>query len=139
MKTIDLGGWRFFVVDSSELNSEKAGKWMYFFKGEEGKKFAEERCREAVSTGITSQAKRADTTQDGVACFYANSDDLQAHKKIIDYFIKHGMIRKTKNGKLYDISFKLDAQTSSGEYRNDYAGTIKLSKLMDLYTAKWLV
>ena len=51
---------------------------------------------------------------------------------------KLNLIRKTKTGKYYNISFKLDRQTEAGEYGDDYKGTIKLSDFIDLTTGEWL-
>ena len=138
MKRIDQSGWRYFVGNDSELDNNKCGKWMYFFKGPEGKQHAEELCRQAVESGIVPEAKRADSEDEGVACFYLNCDDLATHKKIIKFFIDHGMIRRTKAGKLYDISFKLDRQTQTGLYGESFSPVIKLSDLMDLYSEEWL-
>ena len=48
------------------------------------------------------------------------------------------MIAKTKTGKLYNISFKLDRQTLAGEYGENYNGTIKLEQFLNLQTGEWL-
>ena len=52
--------------------------------------------------------------------------------------IKFGLIKRTKTGRLYDISFKFDSQTRAGEYGADFEGKIKLSQFIDLYTLKWI-
>ena len=138
MKILDLGGWRFFIGDDSGFVKEKVGKWMYFYRDEEGRKFTEERCREAVEQEIVGEAKCSDNNE-GIACFYLNIDDIERHKRIMQYFLDHDMIRRTKTGKLYNISFKLDDQTRSGAYGDDFRAELKLENLMDLYTGKWLV
>lgn len=139
MKVIDLGGWRFFVGDDRSFDRDKTGKWMYFFKGPEGRKFTEERCREAVEQGIVAEAKCTDSQVEGTSCFYLNIDDKERHKRILQYFLDHNMIRRTKTGKLYNISFKLDNQTRAGEYGADYKGELKLEDFLDLNTGRWLV
>lgn len=48
------------------------------------------------------------------------------------------MIQKTKSGRFYNISFKLDAQTRAGEYGEGYNGNIKLEQFLDLQTGEWL-
>ena len=138
MEVLDLGGWRFFIGDDSGFAKEKVGKWMYFFRGQDGRTFTEERCREAVEQGIVGEAKCSDSYE-GVACFYLNIDDTERHKRIIQYFIDHDMIRRTKTGKLYNISFKLDDQTRAGEYGNEFKSELKLVDLMNLNTGEWLV
>ena len=138
MKVLDSYGWRFFIGDDSEFEEEKVGKWMYFFKGQGGREFTEERCRAVVEQGIVWEAKCTNSVE-GVACFYLNIDDIERHKKILQYFIDHDMIQRTKTGKLHNISFKLDNQTMAGEYGNTFKAELRLDRLMDLYTGKWLV
>ena len=138
MKIIDVPGWRYFVGNDAALDSNKVGKWMYFFRGLNGQQFAEEMCRKAVEDGIITESKRGDNPAGGVACFYLNCDDEAAHKRIISFLIEHNMIRKTKAGKLYDISFKLDQQTTAGEYGKDFQSEIKLSAFINLYTGEWI-
>ena len=111
---------------------------MYFFKGQGGREFTEERCREVVEQGIVWEAKCTNNVE-GVACFYLNIDDIERHKKILRYFIDHDMIQRTKTGKLHNISFKLDNQTMASEYGNTFKAELRLDRLMDLYTGKWLV
>lgn len=138
MEVLDFCGWRFFVGDDSGFVTEKVGKWMYFFQGQEGREFTEARCREAVEQEIVWEAKCSDN-YDGVACFYLNIDDIERHKRILQYFLDHDMIRRTKTGRLYNISFKLDEQTKAGAYGDDFKSELKLENLMDLNTGKWLV
>lgn len=87
---------------------------------------------------IVWEAKCSDS-YDGVACFYLNIDDIERHKRILQYFLDHDMIRRTKTGRLYNISFKLDNQTMAGAYGDDFKAELKLENLMDLNTGKWLV
>ena len=105
MKILDVPGWRYYVneLKYTELDKTKTGKWMYFFKGSEGKEFVDKCCRETVEQGIVWEAKNSDGLE-GVACFYLNIDDTERHKRIIQYFVDHGMIRRTKAGKLFNIS-----------------------------------
>ena len=138
MKILDLGGWRFFIGDDSGFVKEKVGKWMYFFRDEEGRQFTEQCCREAVEQEIVWEAKCSEGNE-GVACFYLNIDDVERHKQILQYFLDHDMIRRTKTGKLYNISFKLDDQTRVGAYGDDFRAELKLGDLLDLNTGKWLV
>ncbi len=138
MEVLDFGGWRFFIGDDSNFIKGKVGKWMYFFRDQEGRKFTEERCREVVEKEIVQEAKLS-IGPEGVACFYLNIDDIEGHKRIIQYFIDHDMIRRTKTGKLYNISFKLDDQTRAGEYGEDFKAELKLEELINLSTGEWLV
>ena len=49
------------------------------------------------------------------------------------------MIQRTKKGKLYNISFKLDNQTRSGEYGEAFKSSIKLSNFINLDTEEWIL
>lgn len=99
--------------------------------------FAAQICEEAVKTGIVEEAKYADADT-GVCCFYLNCDDIDAHKKVISYFLEKRLIKKTKAGKLHNISFKLNSQTRAGQYGEDFQGTIKLADFIDLDTGNWI-
>jgi hypothetical protein len=124
----------FYVGENVIFDDDKVGKWMYFFNDKE---FAAKVCSEAVLSNVVSESKHSNA-DDGVCCFYLNSDDKEAHKRILTFFIENRLIRKTKTGRLYDISFKLDNQTLNGEYGREYSSDIKLSSFVDLNTGEWL-
>lgn len=135
VKKLSLGGWVFYLRgEESCLDRHKCGKWMHFFNNKE---FAVHICEEAVSNGICVEAKHADADE-GVCCFYLNSDDIEGHKRVLSYFIENDLIRKTKTGKLYNISFKLDDQTRAGEYGTEFHSEIKLEHFVDLNTGEFL-
>ena len=138
MDVMNIGGWKYYIGDDSGFDKEKVGKWMYFFRGEEGRIFTEKCCRETVEQDIVCESKLSDSIE-GVACFYLNIDDIERHKRIIQYFLDHDMIRRTKTGKLYNISFKLDNQTDAGAYGEDFKAELKLENLINLSTGEWLV
>lgn len=53
--------------------------------------------------------------------------------------LDNGLIRKTKSGKLYNISFKYDSQTYEGKYKGSgFAGEIKLADSVDLETGEFV-
>ncbi|MVX64394.1 hypothetical protein GKZ28_11900 [Clostridium chromiireducens] len=135
MEIIQRYGWVYYVGDNNQFDSNKVGKWMYFFKD---KKFVAEICEDAVKKNIINQSKHSDE-ETGVACFYLNCDDIETHKKILSYFIENNLIQRTKSGRLYNISFKLNTQTSAGEYGDEFKSEIKLSKFIDLDTGKWML
>ena len=135
MEVIKQFGWVYYVGDDIELDDEKVGKWMYFFNN---RKFVEKICAEVIEQGIVVESKHSDA-EEGVACFYLNCDDLEGHKKVISYFLENRLIRRTKDGRLYNISFKRDEQTSLFEYGNGFKSEIKLAKFIDLATGKWRI
>ena len=134
MRIVRQFGWVYYVDDDSIFDPDKVGKWMYFFGDKE---FVAKICGDAVKRNIIKESKHSDADE-GVACFYLNCDDVAAHKKIISYFIENNLIRRTKTGRLYNISFKLDNQTLAGEYGGDFHSEIKLDKFLNLDTGEWL-
>lgn len=53
--------------------------------------------------------------------------------------LENGLIRKTKTGKLYNISFKFDTETYSGKYKGSgFSGKIRLSDFVDLETGEFI-
>ena len=135
MKIVKQHGWVFYKGNDIELDSRKVGKWMYFFND---RKFVERICTEAVEQGVVVESKHSDNNE-GVACFYLNCDDLEGHKRVISYFLENNLIRRTKAGKLYNISFKRDEQSSLLEYGSRFKSEINLSKFIDLTTENWII
>lgn len=134
-------GWYWFLSGKEEkLKTETCGKWMYFFEDQE---FAQDICQKAIDAGVCYECKctdmemRADST--GVICFYLNGDDLENHKRVIRFMLANNLVRKTKSGKYYNISFKFDNQTRAGEYGADFEGKIKLEEIVDLKTGEFVV
>ena len=144
VEKIEARGWVFYVDTEKEpsLHTPYVGKWMYFFDAA-GSSFADEICKKAVESGVVAEAKRTDDRMlpiqgTGVCCFYCNGNDIAAHKKVIAFFLENDLVRRTKSGKLYNISFKLDAQTIAGQYQDDFKAAVKLADFVDLITGKWL-
>lgn len=135
MRMVKQFGWVYYIGDDGKLVPEKVGKWMYFF---DDKQFVVKICNDAVMNNIVVESKHSDE-ETGVACFYLNCDDIAAHKRVISYFIDNNLIRRTKAGRLYNISFKLDSQTIAHEYGEDFHSEIKLSKFVDLTTGDLLI
>ena len=127
-------GWVYYIADDAGLDPNKCGKWMYFFAN---RAFVAGVCERAVSTGVVVEAKHSDAPR-GVACFYMKVDDCPAHRRVITYFLENGLVQRTKTGRLYDISFKLDTQTIAGQYGPDFHSAIKLSTFLDLTTGDWI-
>lgn len=143
MKIVSNIAWFFYLADEvleSNKDTSKSGKWMFFFDYK-NVDFASDMCARAVEENVVKTCKHSNPDgaimspyggNQGVACFYCDYDDNEAHKRILKFFIDNNLIRKTKAGKLYNISFKLDEQTDNGEYGATYDGTIKLEQFVDL-------
>lgn len=135
MKTLNLRGYIFYISDNwTNHNTNKIGKWMYFFNN---KDFISKICKKAIEENIVDTCKHTNDN-DGVACFYIEYDNLNAHRKVINFFLENNLIPKTKNGRYYDISFKTDEQTLNGEYGNDFKAKMKLHQFIDLKSGKWI-
>ena len=133
---LDMIAWVvYFDPDKKQCDKEKAGKWILQFYNSE---FGDKICQKAVDEGIVAQAKHSNA-ESGVCCFYVEYDDNAAHKRCIKFFLDNDLIRKAKTGRLYNISYKLDEQTRSGEYGNDFKAEIKLADFLDPVTREWLV
>ncbi len=139
MKKIRSMGWFWYVSDENvEWDKEKCGKWMCFFKDQE---FAKSICEKAIEEGACFECKCSDLElqgESGVICFYLNGDDIENHKRVIDFMLKHDLIRKTKSGRFYNESFKFDSQTRAHEYGANFEGKIKLEEFIDLNTGEWI-
>lgn len=65
---------------------------MYFFAD---RLFMEDVCKAAIEEGIVEECKHSNASE-GVSCFYLNDDDVEGHRRVIGFFIRNGLIRKTK-------------------------------------------
>ncbi len=133
-------GWFWFLSGKEEvLEKEKCGKWMYFF---DDQSFAQEICQKAIDKDVCVECKCTDMEltgeKTGVICFYLNGDDIDNHKRVINFMIQNSLIKKTKTGRYYNMSFKFDEQTRAGEYGADFEGKIKLEQFIDLQTGAWI-
>lgn len=135
----DMWFW-YYSDEINLLNSRKMGKWMYFFTDQE---FAKQICQKAINEGVCYECKctnmKAQNKPTGVVCFYLNKDDVDNHKRVIQFMIDNNLIQRTKTGKLYNISFKLDTQTRLHQYGNEFTGEIKLDQFVDLYTKEFII
>ncbi|MBQ6451722.1 MAG: hypothetical protein IJJ29_07345 [Solobacterium sp.] len=133
---LNYGGWVFYLSGKEDqLDQNKCGKWMYFFRDRE---FVEDICEKAVVNGVVYKCMHSDYDE-GIACFYLSGDDTANHKRVIRFFLDNDLIRKTKNGKLYNISFKYDYQSRAGEFGPMFKAAIKLDQFIDLKTGKWKI
>jgi len=68
-----------------------------------------------------------------------NGNDRESHKRVLSYMLENGLIRKTKTGKLYNISFKFDSETYAGKYKGSgFSGKIKLADFVDLESGEFI-
>ncbi len=135
-----FGGWCWYFTEKAKLlDVHKCGKWMHFFNDQE---FAMNMCEKAIAEDICYECKCTDMeltgAETGVICFYLNSDDIENHHRVIQFMMNNKLIQKTKSGQLYNISFKFDAQTHTGEYGTEFEGIIKLAQFVDLNTGEWI-
>ena len=142
MNVIRLLGWFDYSSGKEDLlDKKKCGKWMYFFKAQD-QEFAKMICQKAINEEIVYECKCTDieftNTDEGVICFYLNEDDTENHRRVIQFMLNNDLIRKTKTGKLYNISFKLDNQTRAGEYGDSFESKLKLEHFVNLLTGEFI-
>lgn len=134
-------GWFWFLSgEEKKLNRKKCGKWMHFFTEQD---LAIDICQKAIEENVCYECKCTDMEfagdTRGVICFYLNGDDIENHKRVIQFMIDNNLIRKTKAGKYYNISFKFDIQTRAGSYGSDFEGILKLEQFIDLKTGNFII
>ena len=137
-----VGRWIYYVEGEPAFDKNKVGKWMCYphdLGVEDELSFSRKICSDAVSQGIVQEAKCRHINEKGVCCFYQNCDDMASHRRVIQFFLDNALIPKNKAGRLHKISFKLDRQTHSGQYGENYNPTITLNEFLDLDTGKWIV
>lgn len=144
LKISNFGGWVWYTnedtIHKESLDPKKCGKWMWFFDdalaGEEHQ--SNHILTKAIEEDVVVKCKHTDKS-DGVACFYLNGDDTIRHKKCIQFFMDNDLIRKTKSGKYYNITFKYDNQTRAGEYNanSNFESQLKLDQFLNLETGKF--
>lgn len=143
MKIHQRAGWINYVGNVDQFKFDDMGKWMYFFKPEQ-LDFVSEKCAYVVEKGLIAEAKHTDKVvlnikKSGVACFYIDFDDKEAHKKLLNYFLANDMIPKTKVGIYNNIPFKLDSQTLAKEYGKNFTPKLSLEDFLDLSTGQWKI
>lgn len=65
MKQVYSNDWVFYINEKPKFDSDKIGKWMYFFKDRD---FVVKICEKAVKKHIVEEAKH-NNAEKGVACF----------------------------------------------------------------------
>lgn len=138
--------WIFYGDNNDVI--ENCGKWMYFFD-ENWYKEVQGICKRALDEDVVKVCKHTKLDikkgfdenkvkpKTGVVCFYVNGLNSDEHRKVIEFLLENNLIRRTKSGRLYNISFKFDYQTISDEYGEGFNPIIKLSDYVNLKTGKF--
>lgn len=112
--------WIWFINKERihDIDPVQCGKWMFFFSPFKTA-LMDDIVGTAVFDGVVVEAKYSNPetliaagSKQGVCCFYLNGNDRESHKRVLSYMLENGLIRKTKTGKLYNISFKFDSEGS---------------------------
>ncbi|WP_406613827.1 hypothetical protein ACJA23_02860 [Mycoplasma corogypsi] len=136
--------WKWFIDEETikTLDTDENGKWLIFAK-HENIEYLDDLVLKGFEQESFIAVKRTNEIYDPVYgidsvvyIFYANYSDYDRHIKILSFLKENNLIRKTKTGKYFNISFKLDEQTLEGEYmwNGGVNSTLKLNMIMDLDT-----
>ena len=132
---IKVFNWLVYGKEHERLD----GKWMVFSTDID---YLNNLCKEAVEKDLVKEAKFSFSSNEPggacVACLYINADDIEGNKKLLKYLLDKGAIRRTKTGKLYNISFKFDDQTRAKEYGEDFKAKICLADYLNLETGEFI-
>lgn len=140
-------GWFWYSNDDANKKDEIVGKFMTFYKGPVDGNL-QNLILKAISEGATPCVKHTNPEtmelnpnpkhRDISTIIWYSADDKESLQNLVRFLIENNLIRKTKTGKLYNLSYKYDTQSIMGEYGNNFTGTIKLEDLADLYTGELL-
>lgn len=97
-------GWNFFTGDKTNTLGATCGKWEYHFTDSS---FAHYVCREAIAQGAAAAAKMSDAGK-GVCCFYINGNDMEAHKRMLEFMLCKNLIRRRGAGRIRSCSQTAD-------------------------------
>ena len=135
MKNFPFGRWDRYQADEiPEHYRNKTGKWMLYLNDAF---LADRVCQKAIEQGIVYSCKHLLDLDEGPTCFYCEFDDEEAHKRIIQFMIENRLIDRRQDGRLTNISYKLDQQTRNGEYKETFKAIFKLWDFVDPYTGEW--
>lgn len=139
--------WIWFINKEriQDIDPAQCGKWMFFFSPFKSA-LMNDIVGTAVLNGVVVEAKYSNPetliaagSKHGVCCFYLNGNDREGHKRILSYMLDNRLVKKTKSGKLYNISFKYDSETYAGKYKGSgFSGKIKLADFVDLETGEFI-
>ena len=137
IEIFDLMNWTF--VELVHHYREFDGFWQIYAPNE----FTEDLIQylvDAVEHGALDSG-RVDTSyqkESTVCLLHCNSKDHEAMKDILKYLMATNKIPKTQAGKLYNISYKFNAQSQAGLTGDKFVALIKLEDFVDLYTGEFL-
>lgn len=135
-----FGFWKCYRSKGAPAKSPKTvGKWTYQFSDERA---AMRICEEALQEGVCLECRCTDISKTkmptGVVCFYVNGDDVEEHRRVIDFMLAHGLIQKTSAGNYCDLVFKFDDATCIQSRDKNLARRVRLADFVDLTSGEWL-
>lgn len=125
-----------------ESSPKNVGKFMTFIQGSVSDEL-QSLVLKAIEQGATTHVKHTNPGSVGMSplakgdtsvIVWYSSDDKESLKRLASFMVENGLVPRTKKGRYYNISFKYDIQTTSGEYGANFKSAIKLHDLMDLNT-----
>ena len=120
------------------FKEDQCGSWQYNFNASKNQlNRVKKLCEEAVLNGVAVEVKF--TNEDamflkgkGKCCFYCNGDDMDAHKKILAFFIDNNMVMKDNFGNIRNMAFCYD---STAQKRPKGSVPVQMGDFFNLKTA----
>lgn len=138
----DLGWWWYYEGERENL-PHIDGKFMTFGEGVVPDSM-QEIILSGLHEGVTPLVKHthpdriAESDKSTWVIIWYSDDSKESLQKLALFLYRNDLIQRTKAGRLYNIAFKYDEQTRTGEYGGDFKAKISLDKIMDLDTGALL-
>lgn len=122
--------WTYYEREGYTLDSIKAGGWIWYFKRIID---AKKKCQDTVELELAGASKHSNS-DDGVAIFSLNIDDIEGHIKLIEYMIENDMIEYEHDNVYRDISFVVSLSSTTPMLQHSIPQMLKLSSFVNLET-----
>ncbi|MBQ4049972.1 MAG: MarR family transcriptional regulator [Clostridia bacterium] len=140
----------YYMKDKKSLcKMDKVGKWTCSFEYEEYN-LVELLVKMAVEQGVVNYAKHSSIcalylkrihkeirgNKKGYICFYLDYSDIAGHKRVIEFLIKQGLIKKV-GGVYENIVFSPDDSECFDTEMQEEMDCLLLCEMIDLRTGEW--
>lgn len=130
--------WEHYIEaeDKYPFKDDQVGAWKCYFDYDFDELHRIQKiCQELIEDGIAAEAKHFNQdamiqSRKGEVLFFCNADDIEAHKRIIAFMIKHDLLRKDDYDNYRNMAFVY----SSTVKRKKGSRPVQLVDFIDLRT-----